>query len=193
MEKYQYHFGRKFGQNKNNKGYWVATEEQSIYAHRWVWMNHHGEIPDGCHIHHKNGDKSDNSIENLELMKESDHKRLHWKENKVHLYGLEWHKSEEGRQFHRESWKVYWKNKPLFSCQCIICNKSIQVKSVVKPKYCGWRCRTEANKIDRSCQQCCKTFRVVRSTAQKYCSAACGYKNHGKVYGKKRLLQQSNL
>lgn len=182
MEKHQYHFGRKFGQNKNNKGYWIATDEQGLYAHRWVWMQHHGKIPEGFHIHHKDGNKSNNSIENLQLMGESQHKRLHWKENKVNSYAIEWHKSEDGRSWHRENWEIYWKNKEPFSCKCLACGKLIHAKSVVKPKYCGWKCRKEAVTVDRECQDCHKAFRIVRSSPQKYCSSRCSYKNHYKHY-----------
>ena len=38
-----------------------------ILEHRAVWIDHHGEILEGAVIHHKNGLKLDNRIENLEL------------------------------------------------------------------------------------------------------------------------------
>lgn len=45
--------------------------------HRYVWRKHNGPVPPGKQIHHKNGDKTDNRIENLELVDCLTHKRLH--------------------------------------------------------------------------------------------------------------------
>ena len=36
--------------------------------HRYVWTQHNGEIPKGMQIHHINGKKKDNRIENLKLV-----------------------------------------------------------------------------------------------------------------------------
>lgn len=41
---------------------------KKTYVHREVWEKHFGSIPAGFHIHHKNGNKQDNRIENLELL-----------------------------------------------------------------------------------------------------------------------------
>lgn len=41
--------------------------------HRAVWAHHNGSIPDGIHIHHKDGDRSNNDINNLESMPLRDH------------------------------------------------------------------------------------------------------------------------
>ena len=52
-------------------------KRQSITKHKLVWMQHHGEIPKGFVIHHKNGNKKDNKIENLEMMSYSNHRNTH--------------------------------------------------------------------------------------------------------------------
>ena len=53
---------------------------KDFFEHRGVYSYYKGEIPEGCVIHHKNGDKMDNSYENLELMTEGEHKSHHIKD-----------------------------------------------------------------------------------------------------------------
>ena len=57
--------------------------------HRVVWENSHGPIPNGYSVHHKNGNKLDNDLENLELVDPLTHKRLH---SGCILIDGEWHK-----------------------------------------------------------------------------------------------------
>lgn len=45
--------------------------------HVWEWEKHFGPVPKGYHVHHKNGVRSDNRIENLQIMKPMEHKRAH--------------------------------------------------------------------------------------------------------------------
>lgn len=46
-------------------------------SHRLVWYVEHGEIPKGCYVHHKNGIKHDNRLENLEIMDGKKHVLMH--------------------------------------------------------------------------------------------------------------------
>jgi len=48
-----------------------------IDEHRYVWEQAHGPIPAGFEIHHKNEDRGDNRLENLELVEISSHRRSH--------------------------------------------------------------------------------------------------------------------
>ena len=47
------------------------------YRYRWIWEQAYGPIPNGFMIHHKNGDRNDDRLENLEMDKVSDHVRMH--------------------------------------------------------------------------------------------------------------------
>lgn len=70
------------------KGYLVCESSSNGYptvwingknalVHRLVWEDVHGEIPDGMEIHHKDHNKQNYSIENLELLKRTEHHRKH--------------------------------------------------------------------------------------------------------------------
>lgn len=50
---------------------------------RRVWKAYNGTIPDGFHIHHKDGDYTNNNISNLELLSPSAHAKLHRPTNPV--------------------------------------------------------------------------------------------------------------
>lgn len=55
---------------------WVDGRE--VQEHRWVWEQANGPIPPGYEVHHRNDNKLDNRIENLELLSKPEHGRLHY-------------------------------------------------------------------------------------------------------------------
>lgn len=57
----------------------IFLNGKNQHVHRLVWMKHHGEIPKGCIIHHKDEDKTNWNIDNLELLKRSNHIMKHQK------------------------------------------------------------------------------------------------------------------
>ncbi len=90
-----------------------------IHAHRWVWINHYGAIPEGMDIHHIDEDKSNNEIENLQMLSRSEHLKLHWrdenlrKERRILLNEIRpkvhaWLRSDEGRKVQSEASKKSW-------------------------------------------------------------------------------------
>ena len=95
--------------------------EMERRLHRAVWKFYNGEIPKGYHIHHKDQNKNNNDISNLELISPSEHSKLHQKtgqnrewwhspEGKIaNKKGRElckkWHASLEGKQWHSEHQK----------------------------------------------------------------------------------------
>lgn len=72
------------GRRITERGYvdiWMPEHQKArrngyVTEHILVWEKQNGEIPKGFHIHHKNGNKQDNRIENLECMDGKDHLRL---------------------------------------------------------------------------------------------------------------------
>ena len=64
---------------------WTYHEATGYYKHgtfllhRIVWEQNNGPIPKNKIVHHKNEDKTDNDISNLELLTRAEHARLHLK------------------------------------------------------------------------------------------------------------------
>lgn len=79
--------------NMHPKGYILSTitddngVQHSIKFHRFIWECANGEIPEGFDVHHKDGDKLNNSIFNLELMERFEHNHLHKSGENHPLYG----------------------------------------------------------------------------------------------------------
>ena len=45
--------------------------------HRYVWIKHNGDIPEGYSVHHIDENKENNNISNLRLMTNGSHTTLH--------------------------------------------------------------------------------------------------------------------
>lgn len=78
----------------------VKVDGRDVMEHRLVWEAEHGPIPKGHSIHHENGDRLDNRLENLELMPRGSHSTLH---NRQRHYRIGWHHSEETKEKIRRS------------------------------------------------------------------------------------------
>jgi uncharacterized C2H2 Zn-finger protein len=61
------------------KGYvrvYYAPEKRLKMMHRIVWEEANGKIPPGLEIHHKDKNKQNNKLENLQMVDRVTHKRL---------------------------------------------------------------------------------------------------------------------
>ena len=140
---YRLYFGKRFWKQKD--GYWVNG--MPIHAQRWVWINHYGAIPKGMDIHHKDGDKNNNEIENLEMLSRSEHLKRHWKEGRFDLEkrraqltkAREWLKTPEGRKKQSIISKEKWKTRKNFNLICLQCCTEI-VSTQPWAKYCSNAC-----------------------------------------------------
>ena len=50
---------------------------EGVREHRLVWEEANGPIPSGYLVHHRNEDRSDNRLENLQLMTRAEHNQHH--------------------------------------------------------------------------------------------------------------------
>lgn len=96
----------KWGDAKiNNNGYYVITSSKegnhNKFLHRLIFEDFYGPIPEGGHIHHKDGNKLNNCIMNLQLLTEKQHNSLHKKGEDHHMWQK--HHSEESRKKISES------------------------------------------------------------------------------------------
>jgi len=70
--------GKIFAKGRLFEGYkYLPIDNQWVFEHRYLWEKANGPIPKDSVIHHINGNKLDNQLENLQLLNRSEHAALH--------------------------------------------------------------------------------------------------------------------
>lgn len=161
--------------------------------HRRIWSDVNGPIPDGMVIHHKDGDWKNNNINNLELLPNVEHCKVHmdirWRNAEqavVFIEGLEkarekakeWHRSVEGREWHTENGKLSWQNKKTTMVSCVVCSSDFETYFPQKAKTCCKSCRQKLNYKNRfvtesTCQECGSVFMGSKYKTVSFCSRGC--------------------
>lgn len=144
-------------QKFNGESYYLCGQyfqRKGKRLHRTVWEFHNGTIPKGYHVHHKDGNRSNNAIENLVLMLGKDHLSEHASSDerkersrttvkKAIAAAPAWHKSQEGFEWHSKRAKEYWSTAPMNEYVCTYCGKRFQSKNVSYKgnHFCHANCR----------------------------------------------------
>ena len=127
-----------------------ATREACGFGslHRYVWGKAHGPIPAGHVIHHVDGDPLNNGPENLECLTRKQHASEHPMAGNpkvlanlanIRPLATAWHKSEDGRRWHREhGGKAYSKTEPQMAI-CIWCGAEC-VRREDEKRFCSRKC-----------------------------------------------------
>lgn len=190
--KYQWFNGLRFTRDDKTGYYLNSTIHERL--HRYVWTYYNGLIPKGYEVHHKDMDKSNNDISNLELLTKSEHHKIHAQaitdeqrdrmrrnliENAVPKAN-EWHSSKEGREWHKqhyEKMKDSLHKKAIFTCAN--CGKEFEGQDSGHTRFCSnacksaWRRKSGVDDEERTCPICGKKFRINKYYKQKTCSRSC--------------------
>lgn len=143
--------GKKYYLHKS--GYWIRERirkgqpRRRWLLHREVWEDHHGSIPPQCTIHHKDEDKSNWMLENLECLTRSAHTRLHrlkdLQEGRLEKFkeiGLWLTQSVKGRALRRAGYDRWRREKPLEVGECEVCGKVMEI--IIRTKrFCSQACQ----------------------------------------------------
>lgn len=181
----------------DQKGYWIGQRKDSkkpVRLHVYVWEHYNGPVPDGYHIHHKDLNPDNNEISNLEAIEKGEHLRYHAQFQNVEWAranlaknarpaASEWHRSEEGRQMHREMYEIH--TRPLWdkkvSLKCEVCGKEFEAPELMRKKarFCSNNCKAQYRRdvgidnVERPCEICNTTFWTNKYAPKRFCSEQC--------------------
>lgn len=164
--------------------------------HRMVWEFHNGPIPTGYDIHHINGDRADNDIDNLQMLTEQEHESLHMstperkEQSRRHIKkAIEaakgWHSSASGAAWHSEHAKEVWAKTEPTEYTCTNCGKTYQSfgKYVAGSNtFCSnncksaWRRKQGFDNVTRTCPICGEQFTASKYSKTVCCSQECARK-----------------
>ena len=134
-----------------------------VQLHRQVWEDSFGPIPEDHQIHHKNGDSTDNRLENLECVHISEHRRIHNAQKEVQYQKCKlgsklserkkrtWYLLKEGKNIKSENSKIFWDERGDDARICVVCGISYQTRSVkIKNGCCSNACRCYLYRLRRA-------------------------------------------
>lgn len=181
--------GMKFRRDKKT-GYFLNAKTHKR-LHVYVWEKHFGKVKDGFVVHHIDFDKNNNEIENLALMLREDHASLHgasWDEERQEKQAVilrqkaipkatEWHKSDNGRAWHRahyEAMKGSLHKK--ITRKCEYCGKEYEGANSCTARFCSNNCKSAyrrqsgVDNVTKVCEACGGEYTANKYSKTKYCT-----------------------
>lgn len=192
--KYVLFNGHRYVRDDKTGYYRRSVKRTTKLLHRDVWEHHNGKIPDGYEVHHKDFDRDNNDIGNLDLLTLAEHKKLHaqlltdeqraWRRNNINVNArpkaIEWHKSKAGSAWHKEHIKRQREcGKFKKHLVCTNCGKEYIGESKGTNSFCSNACKSahrRASGVDdeeRECVICNNTFIANRYSKTQTCSKSC--------------------
>lgn len=116
-------------------------KESPKALHRKIYEDAYGEIPKGCHIHHKDGDTENNSPSNLECMDRVKHAREFWanpqyKEEQDKVRSK--HRQRCSSASYRKMMSDAQKNRKKTEHTCLLCGEKFESRcNSSRAKWCS--------------------------------------------------------
>lgn len=139
--------------------YWARGGQR---LHRDVRRSAFGDIPKGCHIHHRDNDSNNNSIANLVCVPAGEHLSEAWHTSKgkfgsgdhftagAREAAARWHSSEAGRVWHSRNattgrpWEK-WLRIPGPCEYCgVVFDRLVRKSGITSQKFCSQTCKALA-------------------------------------------------
>lgn len=134
------------------QGYWTRDERvngnrKALLLHRVIWEDNFGPISGNGHIHHIDGNKLNNNLDNLEYHSIASHISIHRK-NEYKCGKLSYLrnakinslKTHEGKKRHSDGCVKGWENRKYITKRCKRCNTSFKTQSPQR-KWCSSSCK----------------------------------------------------
>lgn len=185
--------GYSFRKDKKT-GYYLSSKKignSRKRLHRYIWETENDlQIPKGYDIHHKDGNKANNDILNLMLVKSNEHQKIHNRDlteeqkakraENIVKNGLpkaiEWHKSQQGRDWHK---KHYDKMKEKLHIKkefvCDNCGKTFTATATGANRFCSNNCKSAyrrksgVDNVERKCVWCGEKFITNKYSKARFC------------------------
>lgn len=179
------------------RNYFICSKYKGMKVrrlHQAIWEHYNGPIPEGHHVHHKDGNTLNNDISNLECLSNKEHRRTHWTPEDAERarkmaedarpLTKAWHASEEGLKWHSENGRKVWENMPSKTHVCTVCLEKFESRSnraVVR--FCGLNCKMQSFRdrkkgtLQKNCAHCDAVFATSSVQPSAYCSRSCATKS----------------
>lgn len=181
--------------------YYTAQENGDIlkgvgqlHVEVWKAANGQDEVPPGHVIHHRDFNPLNNDQANLQCVTRKEHAKLHEHERdldspewlahleRIRPLAAEWHRSEEGRAWHRAHGRGTWVGRERWTRTCNQCGQEYEA-AFKRSRYCSRACIQRAIReegryrgryeVEATCQVCGKAFNTSKYHPARTCSPRC--------------------
>jgi len=172
-------------------------QRKGVRLHRKVWEDAHGPVTVGYAVHHIDGNRSNNDINNLMTMEKSKHSERHMADPvrkeiaRANIQAAiakapEWHASESGKTWHGIQAKETWRKREASEHICTHCGKSFMTNTMYHSggnTFCGPNCRSAHRResgiddIQKICEMCGNKYISNRYAKRRFCDG-CKNKSH---------------